>query len=367
MFASGAAVTRHLSQYPNTIVIDSEYGAGQSAMKGNSNGGHHDDERAKLTDAMSAFVEGLGASKNSDSGKSTPAVHNPCVSAILSSTPERFAEAFSERDAEGGFLGRFVSFAVSDPKHLPQRERGVFAGDIPADVRLWLDYMESIAAPQTERLPDPKDPDGALGMSWRGQYRCFHMLVPDAEAAAELGRLITKMDSERQNALASGEKTRAHLMNRGPERVSRLALIAALAQLSPSRPPVITIDCVRWANSIVMASINHLAATSNSGDDDNYISMCHSRIKEMFFRIENDPGFSKSLGNDFRKVYLPSLGITRFEVKKFKLRSYIRRNKAAAYVCDRELDSLVEEKVLLCRQEMEHGKPIVYYSLIGSI
>ena len=367
MFASGAAVTRHLSQYPNTIVIDSEYGAGQSAMKGNSSGGHHDDERAKLTDAMSAFVEGLGASKNSDSGKSTPAIHNPCISAILSSTPERFAEAFSERDAEGGFLGRFVSFAVSDPKNLPKRERGVFAGDIPDDVRLWLDYMESIAAPQTERLPNPKDPDGALGMSWRGQYRCFHMLVPDAEAAAELGVLIAKMDHERQNALAAGEMTRAHLMNRGPERVSRLSLIAALAQLSPSRPPVITIDCVRWANSIVMASINHLAATSTRSDDDNYIAMCHSRIKEMFVRIENDPEFVTSLGSDFRRVDVPSLGITRVEIKRFKLRSYIRRNKAAAYVCDRELDSLVEEKILLCNQEIAQGKTTTYYSLIGRL
>jgi hypothetical protein len=367
MFASGAAVTRHLSQYPNTIVIDSEYGAGQSAMKGNSNGGHHDDERAKLTDAMSAFVEGLGASKNSDSGKSTPAVHNPCISAILSSTPERFAEAFSERDAEGGFLGRFVSFAVSDPQNLPKRDRGVFAGDIPEDVRLWLDYIESIAAPQTERLPAPTDPDGALGLAWRGQYRCFHMLVPDAEAAVELGKLIARMDKERQRAIQSGERTRAHLMNRGPERVSRLSLIAALAQLSPSRPPVITADCVRWANSVVMASINHLSATSNSGDDDNYVSMCHARIKDMFRRIEEDPSFAASLGSDCRKVDVPSLGVTRTEVKRFKLRSYIRRNKAAAYVCDRELDSLVEERILLCNQEVVLGKTVTYYSLIGRI
>ena len=174
----------------------------------------------------------------------TPAriLKNPVVSLLGFSTPEKLGEAMGVSNIEDGLLGRFL-FAFGQSGEPPRRTTGrfslpSFAQNAAAAVKSGIAVADFFVV---------QNDDGGSTVQGNAD-RLIHIKITD-EAEIRLGELLVKFDRQRLDVKTAFGKA---LLTRSAEKCERVAGVIAVWDNPCS--PVITLEHVTWAESLLLAS-----------------------------------------------------------------------------------------------------------------
>lgn len=273
-FKSGAAVSKYFGINPDRLLIHNEGGADRKASLGDK---HYEAMIGDLTDAMTGFMQGLYESAGANEETTAKACADPSLMALLAGTPGKTLSSYSHADAESGYLGRWVIIPV------PERRRYLDALDtMPTNsyIKTWVDKVEST-------IP-PLHVDENVYVHNVSNRRFFILRFSDE--ADEYVRNLTEEFDIMSGDLRRPEVERS-ILKRCAESVCRVAFLIGMGCINePWFKGEIPLECVRFAELLVRASLNYIAPAITEGikDHDSVSIKVEEKVVGLFQRLQED-------------------------------------------------------------------------------
>lgn len=235
-FSSGPAVIDFMANHgASVMLLQNEAGAKRAAGKGDN---HQAGVMAETTDIYTAFTHGVEGSHAKTEGKSTAAVKNPCLGALLTSTESKLFSAIDGADAESGWLGRYLFLPLrSTEMNMDTAEDFTFSGALKAQVVRLAETLPPTAA----NLGHPD--------VWQGEPDYYHVKRYTEQAHDRMVALTHEFDHlNRDNRRGITEQA---VYGRTVEAISRLSFVIGLGQMQPA----IDLAAVELAELIARCSL----------------------------------------------------------------------------------------------------------------
>jgi hypothetical protein len=159
-------------------------------------------------------------------------LHNPMLSLLGFSTPEKLGAAMGVSNIEDGLLGRFL-FAFGQEDVIPRRGRAAFA--LPEKVKQAAEALkEGISTAEFTASLDDKD---------------SITIKIDDEAEAKLCEMLAQFDQQKRKVKNAFSKA---LLTRSFEKAERVAGVLAVWDCPAA--PVMTVEHVEWSEALLIAS-----------------------------------------------------------------------------------------------------------------
>lgn len=298
MIASGQAIARHISKTSQCFLsIIGEFGVTMQSISAKNASGHQLMLLKMLLELYHKSGKGnsFGASIFADGDKNVGSVPNPAFSLLGESVPEEFYKLLDNGMITGGLLPRMTIIEYTG--RVPYFNKNHNKHPIPFDL---TDGLAKLAS-------------GALGMKANNKFIDV-AFTPDAEMFCDkFGRICTDNLNDEKAGITK------HLWNRGNLKVMRLAATVAVG-IDPYTP-LITMDHVKWAHSIIVSDIKRLSAkyeSGNYGDESSDVSQI-THMKKILKECMTKP-----------LVNLKSYGVTpEFHAAKVIPYSFLQRRLAS--------------------------------------
>ncbi|OSJ32000.1 hypothetical protein BSZ19_20620 [Bradyrhizobium japonicum] len=291
--SSASAIEKILRRKPVVVMPWDEVGDVLESINAKGNGNWASTIRKAMLELYSKSTGVWFGKETMDDDRIGAPIHCPSLTVIGTSTPTRFYGGLSDKNLSDGFAARMVFIAPTKrPERGNPRDGGLV---VPEPLR------EAIKEAQ-KKFPWPS-------MNSQGNWRTPdvqpHLYeVPWADEAAEAAWLAIE---DWQESEIERDETRDGLVGRLAENAIRLATLRALSR-SPSRPSV-SVEDVRWAHAIMLASVRSL-------DDgvDKYMSS--SQFEQLCQAILSSLRSSRG-GSMYRAELLKRRGISGSDTRTF--------------------------------------------------
>lgn len=289
-FASEPGFHDTLIACPNPLVLVDEFGAKLEEAK------HNQHWQNVLTMLLELYSEDeLPGRKYGDKSKNKDAVEDHKVTFVSALQTKALQDAVTARSITGGLMARFVYFDQSKkvnkiPRHLKTKIH------MPPDIVDWfkglIEHVINVGLPGQFEPEFPCDD----GLDWKFAVRA------DDEADALLQKLEAYYDDKTDE-----EGELSDLYNRANENIIRLASIAAVADSDPMldelRDPVMTVEHVGWASSVVHVGLNAVSKVLKDNVADTTFQRRYNTVKNAILRATlNNQKQLLNTGNRARKL-----------------------------------------------------------------
>lgn len=264
--ASGQALIKYLGRHPCFVSIVGEFGLmlqGMCAYNANSS---QIMLRKKLLELYNKSGEKdvLQPTIYSEKEKNTQIVHSPSFSLLGESTPESYYGGLDETMISGGLLPRFMCIEYTGPRPGLNKKHQSVEPDAALIERLSELATNCLMLQQNNKV---------LHITLDSQAQTF---------ADDFERSTTQNINNSEIVVAKELWNRAHL------KMLKLAGLIALG-INPYEP-VITLDCVQWAHTLVDRDVQNVFTRFESGkigkstSEGNQTQELSTAIKEYLYR-----------------------------------------------------------------------------------
>lgn len=239
--ASGQALIRYLSTHPCFVSIVGEFGLTLQAMCSPMATSSQVMLKKKLLELYNKSGEKdvMQPTIYSEKEKNTQVVHSPAFSILGESTPESYYSALDESMISGGLLPRFMCIE--------------YLGKRPS-----LNPNHQLIEP-SQKLVGMVGELATNALMLANNARVLQVVLDaDAQKFADEFEKITTANINSSEIIVAKE-----LWNRAHLKMLKLAALIAVG-LNPNFP-IITLDCIRWAHTLVDRDINNIFRRFESG------------------------------------------------------------------------------------------------------
>lgn len=245
-FTAGSSLHRYIAEHPSVLLLFGEYGQQLKQMT-DPRAHPNDQQMLRLMQQLyssSGAGDFLPARVYSDKERTIPAVQSPAASILCESQPGTIYGILSHEQIDNGVLPRFLILECP-PGNRP-----------PRNPRMNMPPPEEL----TTRIGDLAGVALNAMFSKEGGSPRFVDIAIEPVARAQLDAIDKEFDDLYNCADAPGEK---ELWNRAFENVCRIAGVVSVGV--NMHQPVITTECVTWANDFVRLCISGLLSRFASG------------------------------------------------------------------------------------------------------
>lgn len=333
-FVSGEALHKELLREPGFLALQGEFGRKLKRMA-NPSDTPMQNLRTVMTNAYGK--QHLEGKSYSNADNTMLGVDWPALSFLGETTPATFLECLTPDMMADGFLSRFLSITYEGDRPLPNRDRTAQLD--PDDLSVWkgiVSHMVPYQCPINSPPPCKVEPnEDAREKLERYEISC----IDDLNA--------TEDESERQ------VWSRAHL------KVLKVASLLAVADSCFN--PVVRIEHVAWARTLVEQDIATFQSRKRSGDigtgDDAREGKLLSILKDYLL---NAPKPSYKVPNGMRENSLVPRSY--LQMRTATLPAFANHRFGSAKALDEALRSLVDSGYVM---EADKAKVIDAYSYHG--
>lgn len=358
-FKSGSAGAKTMQECSEVILINQEGGALLNAQRGNE---HAQGAKAYLTAACSSFMTGMSADIGASENTTTARINVPCVSSIMSTTPENVAGAFDSSDAESGWLGRFVFMYVGDAarrdKIYVQNEQGKMVPQViqqayilPEDLKQEILKIAGIDLPQ--QTVDPQ--------YWPVSYkdinnvtinRSYYKHRLDDDGLIYIDELEQKF--EKLSKAQDCNHIRKPVLRRAAEMVTKMGHVGTCAKYTH----MMQTEELQWATIIIQHSLDKVTPALSAAT-----AQAATPYDQLITRIKRQVVQGPKRKNDIRYKELPT-GL--WMVKREQLIQSVKGGKVDARYAREQVNLLVEDGTLITAMDLD-GKGGSWFSWAGSV
>lgn len=226
---------------PCFVSILGEFGLVLKAMSTNSASSHQLELQAALLDIYhkSGFTDSYGGSAYSDQDKNSIAINAPAFSILGESTPENFYSVLDEQMINSGLLPRFTIIEYNGPR-VPSNENKLTNPSIDLISKLSSLMVQAKTVVHTSKVINIQ-------------------FTPEALA---LSKNIDKYSDDKINN--TDKQFVHHLWNRAHIKALKLAAIVSVG--IDIINPIITVEALNWAMSLVDNDIKSLSIKFEAGE-----------------------------------------------------------------------------------------------------
>jgi hypothetical protein len=326
-FASGQSLTSYLSEKnAHVFMLQNEGGADRKAGRGNA---HFESLMAGVTDAYTAFEDGIEATYTKSDETEGKAISHPTIGALASSTPKKLFSSIENADGESGWLGRNLFIPL---KSTLTNKAAVL--DMKYDHLVTTSFQRIVQ--QIPAMPTGAD------KVWIGKHGAFHALSLTEESEQMLDQFVDECDAfcidERR-----GDVERA-VYGRAAEAANRLATVVGLGHWALTGEPLINRDAMWWAVEVTKESLAYVTSKMDNMVEEDILNAgpagkIRAAVKTYFGRAETDKKFFNSFGNGARIGPDKEVQLT-FSKLKVKVKDNLGAQRS---MVDSELRGMIED------------------------